>query len=965
MKKEKLIILSMILLTACSLTSCGVNVGSNSESIDTNKYYTVTWKDYDDSILEVDKDVLEGSTPSYDGKTPTRDDSEQFKYTFDKWSPEIKEVTEDVTYTAVYKSTLTKAKVIFDLDGGASASYVTNKYMDSITPENFFFDVVKEDYNFRGWSYNGDKVFDNKGNQLSNPALEETMVFTAIFAQTVELTIKKSIENAGTVTGEGEYSFNTYVDLKAVSDTGYVFVGWYYEGTLLSNQPDYKYMLWNNDVILEARFRLDSYLLEVESYNEDLGLVMIKDSSYDYSTYAKQRYDYTTKVSIAAYTKTSEYTFLGWFDDNGELVETDLVYTFTMPNHDYKLIAKWDLFNLSLKSNIDGAGVLTGAGDYKSNSDVTINATANNGYTFVGWYDNNGSLISQNQMISIKVLLEDLSYTAKFSTNSYAVNVSSEDTSKGTVTGSGSYEYMTMVTIMAITNDGYSFEGWYDGETLISNESVFTFTMPFININYVAKFSTNSYLATAVSESSSKGSVTGTGSYLYKSSVTFVATPNKGYSFIGWFDGDNLISSDSEYAFEIPCADVSYTAKFSTNSYAVNVSSEDTSKGTVTGSGIYEYGTIVTLSVAMAKTTLDNPYKISFTGWYKNDQLLSTDESYSFVMPSEDLNVVGKFDFVSLTTGDIIYYGNYPQSIVYDSSLKNILTEKAGTLPTSDDSLKWTPYNWYISSSNETKYAWYIDLDIDEDGQNDYRGVYFTSYRPYCILDESSSFSSKQYENGYRISNIYWFKYEPLEWRILNNNEGDYLAMSNKIIDCEQYSVFSSRGEVKTKVDYQGNSSSAYPNNYQFSDLRTFLNVDFYNSAFSVDEQKRILTTIVDNSASSTGNSSNVYACENTEDKIFALSYQEVTNPSYGLDNSNPDDDETRKLMASDYAMCKGVHRNISYGHCYGSWWLRSPSHNSAALTGCVDYFGSAEFASSSDFAANTYTGVVPALCLR
>lgn len=563
---------------------------------------------------------------------------------------------------------------------------------------------------------------------------------------------------------------------------------------------------------LEARFRLDSYLLEVESYNENLGLVMIKDSSYDYSLYAKQRYDYTSKVSIAAYTKTSENRFLGWFDSNGELVETDTVYTFTMP---------------------------------------------------------------------------------------------------------------------------------------------------FTNINYVAKFFTNSYLATAESESSSKGSVIGTGNYLYKTSVTFVATPNKGYSFIGWYDGETLISNESEYTFEMPSKDVSYTAKFSTNSYAVNVSSEDTSKGTVTGSGTYEYGSIVTLSVVTAATTLDNPYKISFAGWYKNDQLLSIEESYSFVMPAEDLKIVGKFDLISLATGDIIYYGNYPQSIVYDTSLKNKLAEKAGVLPTSDNSSNWTTYNWYISSSNETKYAWYIDLDINEDGQNDYRGVYFTSYRPDINSDKSSILSSTQYDNGYRTSNIYWFKYEPLEWRILNNNEGDYLIMSNKIIDCEQYSMYTS-SNLTLKTDYQGNTAFVYPNNYQYSDLRTFLNENFYLSAFSAKEKEKIQTTTIDNSASTNRYLSNDYVCENTEDKIFALSFWEVMNPSYGFGDNNQYADERRELKVSDYAACMGCRNGGKYDPV-GIWWLRSPHNSDSTEVSCVYGDGSSNRVSST----MVNFGVVPALTLR
>ena len=64
--------------------------------------FTVTWKDYDGTVLETDSDVAYGSTPSYDGETPKRDNAGNIKYTFAGWTPEIDTVKGAATYTATY-----------------------------------------------------------------------------------------------------------------------------------------------------------------------------------------------------------------------------------------------------------------------------------------------------------------------------------------------------------------------------------------------------------------------------------------------------------------------------------------------------------------------------------------------------------------------------------------------------------------------------------------------------------------------------------------------------------------------------------------------------------------------------------------------------------------------------------------------------------------------------------------------
>ncbi len=64
--------------------------------------FTITWKDYDGTVLETDTDVAYGTTPTYDGETPKRDNAGNIKYTFNGWTPAIDIVKGAATYTATY-----------------------------------------------------------------------------------------------------------------------------------------------------------------------------------------------------------------------------------------------------------------------------------------------------------------------------------------------------------------------------------------------------------------------------------------------------------------------------------------------------------------------------------------------------------------------------------------------------------------------------------------------------------------------------------------------------------------------------------------------------------------------------------------------------------------------------------------------------------------------------------------------
>ena len=65
------------------------------------KEFTIKFVNEDGKELQSTK-VAYGTTPTYTGTTPTKEETAQFRYVFDGWTPEIVEVTGEATYTAKF-----------------------------------------------------------------------------------------------------------------------------------------------------------------------------------------------------------------------------------------------------------------------------------------------------------------------------------------------------------------------------------------------------------------------------------------------------------------------------------------------------------------------------------------------------------------------------------------------------------------------------------------------------------------------------------------------------------------------------------------------------------------------------------------------------------------------------------------------------------------------------------------------
>ena len=152
---------------------------------------------------------------------------------------------------------------------------------------------------------------------------------------------------------------------------------------------------------------------------------------------------------------------------------------------------------------------------------------------------------------------------------------------------------------------------------------------------------------------------------------------------------------------------------------------------------------------------------------------------------------------------------------------------------------------------------------------------------------------------------------EDIKWIVLANEGSKSLLISRDSLDVQPYNT---EDEAVT---------------WETCTLRSWLNNTFLNEAFSTQEQKAILTTNVDNSKNQ-GSSGWSGSGNNTEDKVFLLSYAEAKDYF--------DSDSERTCKPTSYAKTR---TNLVYTDHNGnrSWWLRSLD-SSPTYASFVNYDG-------------------------
>ena len=314
----------------------------------------------------------------------------------------------------------------------------------------------------------------------------------------------------------------------------------------------------------------------------------------------------------------SGYKFVGWYD-NENFTGESITEISAGTMGDVTLYAKWNALDYRISYELNGGINAENPDGYDvSDLPVSLHAPSRTGYIFKGWYMGENRVLAipvgttGNVVVSAK--WEPITYTIDFDTNGGLPTLSSIDYT----IESDSF------TLQEITKVGYTFDGWYNGETKVTEITTGTYG----NMTLVAKWTADLYtisydLADGVNNPENPTS------YTIESGLITLKDPTKeGYTFAGWFNGEQLITTIDSNTLE----NISLTAKWTVNSYKLTFDVD----GNLTEK-TFKYGESI--------TAIENPTKVghTFVGW--SEELPET-------MPANDITVEAKWEINSY---DITY----------------------------------------------------------------------------------------------------------------------------------------------------------------------------------------------------------------------------------------------------------------------------------------------------------------------
>ena len=288
-------------------------------------------------------------------------------------------------------------------------------------------------YNFVQWS-------DGNTDNPRTVVVTQDTIFTAEFV-VGQYTITTTDSEYGTISGAGTYTYGTEIALTATADEHYHFTQWS-DG----NTDNPRTVSVEGDATYTAEFAIDQHTITANAQNGNVS--------------GGGTYDYGTTATLTA-TANEHYHFTQWSDGNTDNPRTVSV----VGDATYTAEFKPNSYTITVSAGEHGSA--NGGGTYDYGTTATLTATADEHYHFTQWTDGN---TDNPRTISVE---GDATYTAEFAIDKHTITITC-DPQQGNVTGAGTYNYGTQVTLIATANSGYEFSQWSNGVTY--NPYLFTAT---------------------------------------------------------------------------------------------------------------------------------------------------------------------------------------------------------------------------------------------------------------------------------------------------------------------------------------------------------------------------------------------------------------------------------------------------------------------------------------------------------
>ena len=426
------------------------------------KKYTVTWVNEDGTVLEADENVPYGTTPTYNGETPTKAANAQYTYTFKGWTPDVDTVTGNVTYTAVYTSTVNTYTVTWkNLDGtiletDENVEYGATPEYNGATPTMAA--DAKYTYTFVGWNPYVDTV---TGNVTYTAAYRADLRFYRVTWYEADGSIRGNdprVAYGANIWDMTELYTPTPPTKAADAQYTYTFDHWVNRET---NEAITSASKVTGDTDLDPVFKQELRMYTITWKNDD-GTILETDEKVEYGTVPTYDGETPTKAANAQYT----YTFKGWTPDV-DTVTGNVTYTavYTSTVNTYTVTWKnWDGTILETDEKVEYGTLPTYDGETPTKA-----ADTQYTYNFKGWTPD------------VDTVTGNVTYTAVYTStvNTYTVTWKNWD---GTILETDEkVEYGTLPTYdgetptkAEETRYTYSFIGWDKDVTAVSGDVTYT-----------------------------------------------------------------------------------------------------------------------------------------------------------------------------------------------------------------------------------------------------------------------------------------------------------------------------------------------------------------------------------------------------------------------------------------------------------------------------------------------------------
>ncbi|AXG40413.1 BspA family leucine-rich repeat surface protein (plasmid) [Enterococcus gilvus] len=490
------------------------------------------------------KKVLENKTvtdPNYQGT--------KANHQFDGWTLDGKpfdfdqaKITAPIQLTAAWR--LNQYSIQFDKNGGTGTMQGQTLNYDeekTLLPNAF----NRTGYTFAGWNTQADgqgerSYTDQQAvKNLSAEDGETVTLYAQWRAHTYQIDFDPNTGEGTQASQELRYDQEAKLAENRFTKKGYTFSGWNTQkdgnGKAYKNTETVKNLTAVNDakITLFAQWTMNTYTITFDSKGGE--------------AVSDKKYTVETETFKLPEQKRKGYTFHGWYDGENK-VET--IEKGTTGNK--ALVAKWEAIAYNVTFDSAGGSDVP-VQHYTIEKGLTDFTTpTKKGYTFQGWYD------GKDKVESIKTgETGDRTLTAKWTMNTYTITF---DSKGGEAVSDKKYTVETeSFKLPELKRKGYTFHGWYDGETKV--ETIEKGTTG--NKTLVAKWEAVEYNVTF---DSAGGSDIPVQHYTIEKGIADFTTPTKkGYTFHGWYDGKDKVEAIKTGE----TGDRTLTAKWTMNTYTI------------------------------------------------------------------------------------------------------------------------------------------------------------------------------------------------------------------------------------------------------------------------------------------------------------------------------------------------------------------------------------------------------------